>query len=341
MAFTREQRSPAASSRQSEQPQGPGFRRTAEMQRPAPPPPQFSHGMPVVRLNELRDETRSEILRVPFFSPALGLRRWLALKLPPGYRPGQELPVVYCFRGHHFEWISSREDASRRDPLPQQLDRAIAEGRLPPAALVFPCFGADDRKMFAIAANWSYPNAIPPHRGMGLGRFEDYLLEDLMPAVERSLGLYEPRRIAIGFSLGGLLSMQLALRHPHLFTDVANYDGSFFDHPVRGDDSILSYGIFEPIFGFPRNPDLVAEHSPLALLMKGNPDYARMRFYVQSGPERAEPNDSNFYRCSQIVAALYAAGLKNEFDMVVEDGRHNWYTADRFAMSILERALPL
>ncbi len=39
------------------------------------------------------------------------------------------------------------------------------------------------------------------------------------------------------------------------------------------------------------------------------------------------------------LEALQAAGLKNQVDMVVDDGHHNWYTADRFAMSILERAL--
>lgn len=333
MAWTREQRLPAAS------PQGPAFRRTGEAARDSTPSPQFSHGMPVVRLSELGREQRTQILRVPFFSPSLGLRRWLALKLPPGYQPGQELPVVYCFRGHHFEWVSVREDASRQNPLPAQFEQAVQEARLPPAILVFPCFGSDDRKMFAIAANWSYPRAIPAQRGMGLGRFEDYLLEDLMPQLERSLGLYNPRRIAIGFSLGGLLAMQLSLRHPHLFTDVGTYDGSFFDHPVRPDDSILSYGIFEPIFGYPRNAELVAEHSPLALLQSPGPEHHRVRFYVQSGPERAEPNDSNFYRCRQVVQALEAAGITNHLPQVVEDGNHNWYTADRFAMSILELAL--
>ncbi|MEW6281684.1 MAG: alpha/beta hydrolase-fold protein [Candidatus Eremiobacterota bacterium] len=309
---------------------------------PSPPAPvaQFSHGMPVVRLQDLARETRSTVLRVPLFSPALGLRRWLALKLPPGYVPGSKLPLVYLFRGHHFEWISPREDASRQNPLPNRFDEAVRAGTLPPAILVIPCMGSDERKMFSIATNWACPQAVSPSRGMGLGRYEDYLMQDLIPAVESALGAVEPRRIAIGFSLGGLLSMQVALRYPGFFSDVASYDGSFFDDPPQQDDSILHYGIFDPIFGYPRDLDLVQQHSPLHLVSKVPlEDLQKTRFYVRSGPQFNEPNQSNYFRCKQVIEALEARGIHNPVDQVVPDGRHDWHTADLFGMDMLGRIL--
>lgn len=60
-----------------------------------------------------------------------------------------------------------------------------------------------------------------------------------------------------------------------------------------------------------------------------------MKFFLASGPEWAEPSDSNFYRTKQLIEALAERGVLNSCPAVIDDGHHDWYTADRFALQVL------
>ena len=97
---------------------------------------------------DLSSIPRGEILRVSFFSPALGLRRFVGL-----YQTrGAELPrlgpvVISLFRGHFSEWFHPEEDGSRTKhsserPLSfvELLEEKVAAGLLPPCLLLFPDF---------------------------------------------------------------------------------------------------------------------------------------------------------------------------------------------------------
>lgn len=300
-----------------------------------------STGRPLCRLGALRQAAPAKLLRVPVFSPSLGLRRWCAVWIPPDFTPRRRYPVAYLFRGHHSEWCNPREDPSRRRMLSLQVEEAVAKGDLPPVVLVIPCLGADDRTFHTIPADWSARHLAPSAPGMGLGRFETHLTRELFPRIEGALGLEEPHRIAIGFSLGGLTAFILAWRHPGLFQDVAAYDGSFFYDPPDSEDSILNHPMFDPVLGKPRDPALVKAHSPIWLAR--NLPYVqleRSRYYIQSGPATSEPDDSNYDRDRCLVDALAGRNLRNQVDQVVPHGSHNWYTADEFAMRILRRVLP-
>ena len=176
--------------------------------------------------------------------------------------------------------------------------------------------------------------------GGGIGAFETSYRWEFLPKVEEALGLLNPRRIAIGFSLGGFNACQLALRNPGLFSVVASYDGSFPYHPIRPNDSILRHPLFDPIFGRPADPARIKAHSPVWLaqnLPVGQ--LHRTRFFLASGPEWAEPGDSNYYRNQQLVRALAERGVSNGCPSVVEDGHHDWFTADRFALDVLTTVL--
>lgn len=267
---------------------------------------------------------------------------------------GKPLPrlgpvVVYLFRGHFTEWFFDREDNSRLrhgtaqpSTLVELLQGAVDREELPPCLLVFPDFGGDSREGLTLAIDWKAPEMARSGQfvGGGLGAFETSFRTEFVPRFEAELGLWNPRRLAIGFSLGGLNAVQLALRNPTLFQAVAAYDGSFPYHPVRKDDGILRHPLFDPIFGRPADMAHLKAHSPAWLARKLPPaQLRRMKFYLASGPEHAEPDESNYYRTKAVVDALEAQGIANEIDMVVEDGRHDWYTADRFAMSILRKIL--
>lgn len=265
------------------------------------------------------------------FSPALGLRKRVGLYVPPGLT--SETPVVYLFRGHHEEWLHPRQDPSRRDPLPRLVARDVAAGRLPPVVLVMPCLASEDRRAFATAVDWRAPHLAAPVPGLGLGAFESYLTR-LIPRLEEALGLETRLRVALGFSLGGLTALQLTLRHPGLFRVAAAYDGSFFRE--SGPDSILEHPWFAPAFGAPRDRRYVDEHSPVSLAARASRD---TEFHLQSGPEAAEPHDSNFFRTQELIRALEAHGHANRCEAVDPAGRHDWATADRFAHATLRRIL--
>lgn len=290
-----------------------------------------------------------QVRRLSFFSSALGLRRFIGI-----YRTvGAPLPrfsplVIYLFRGHFSEWFFAQEDLSRKRHNPEQtwtlvelVQQAVDRNLLPPCLLVFPDFGGDNREGLTIAADWKAPKLARKGRfvGGGLGAFETSFRSEFLPRFEDELGLINVRRSAVGFSLGGLNAVQLALRNPTLFSVVAAYDGSFPYHPLSQKDGILKHPLFDPIFGRPADPAHLKAHSPAWLARTMPVDHLRrMRFFLASGPRSAEPDGSNFFRTRDVVDALASQGIANEADMVVEDGHHDWYSADRFALAVLLKA---
>jgi hypothetical protein len=306
-------------------------------------------GTRVLRWSELSEIPRGEILRLSFFSAALGLRRFVGLYQTRGASLPRVGPlIVYLFRGHYTEWFYPQEDGSRAKHRQERtlsfvdlLEEAVAAGELPPCLLVFPDFGGDDRQGLTLAVDWKEPRMADKgvFVGGGIGAFESSFRQELLPPFEEALELFNPRRCAIGFSLGGLNACQLALRNPSMFGVVAAYDGSFPYHPVRDDDYILRHPLFDPIFGRPADTAHIKAHSPVWLARNlPTGQLRRMRFFLASGPEWAEPGDSNFYRTRQLIEALAERGVANSCQAVVEEGHHDWFTADRFAMDVLRAA---
>ncbi len=291
------------------------------------------------RTYELQEAPRDEPIRVPIFSPRLGLRRYQGLFLCADFNPSRHHTVVYLFRGHYTEWLNPKEDTSRKLPLHLRVQEATTSGQLPPLVLIMPCLGSRDNRFQTVAVNWAEPQHACK-TGMGLGRYESHLIDEVIPELERSLGITNPLRIAIGFSLGGLTAFQLGLRHPGLFQHIAAYDPSFIHDPPTPKDTILQHTIFDPVFGIPRNPDLVKAHSPIWLCRRLPEDQMkRSKFYLQSGPAEAEPGGSNYERTKRFVDILRSRGIMNQVTQVVPDGQHDWNTADKFAMRILRLIL--
>jgi esterase/lipase superfamily enzyme len=303
----------------------------------------------VLGWHSLGDFPSGKIWRLSFFSPALGLRRFVGVYQTSGKPLPRFSPlVIYLFRGHFSEWFHDREDPSREQhagksgptTLVQLIQAAVDSGELPPCLLVFPDFGGDNREGLTLAIDWKAPELARDGRfvGGGLGAFETSFRGEFLPRFEENIGLINPRRAAIGFSLGGLNAVQLALRNPTLFSVVGAYDGSFPYHPVKPEDNILAHQLFDPIFGRPADLAHLKSHSPAWLARKlPASQLRRMRFFLASGPESSEPGDSNYYRNEAVVEALAQQGVENQCEMVVEDGRHDWFTADRFAMDVLQK----
>ncbi|WP_442888003.1 alpha/beta hydrolase [Congregicoccus parvus] len=127
-------------------------------------------------------------------SAVTGTRRKANVYLPPGYDESRRYPVLYLLHGiggDETEWI--------RFANPDELfDNLIADGRAVPMVVVMPNGRAipDDR---------AEGNAFTPEKVAGFAAFEQDLLENLIPAVEKRfavLGDREHRALA-GLSMGG------------------------------------------------------------------------------------------------------------------------------------------
>lgn len=243
---------------------------------------------------------------------------------------GRRYPVVYFFRGHEDEWVNPTQDPSRRRrTVIDVYEELVRLGKVGPMVLVFPGIASSDNHVSGLLVNMKEPKRAARHGGVGTGKFEDYFVKELIPLVEEHYPVKKggAHRGAIGFSLGGLMTAKIALQHPGLLTSVGAYDGTFIWHDPS-DDQTLHKHIFDAGFGVPRDLAFVEKNSPMHLIETfPKKELERMRWFVEFGPEWAEPHDSNFYRGKEFLRRLLRMGGTN-VGGVVADGRHNWATAD-------------
>jgi enterochelin esterase-like enzyme len=152
----------------------------------------------------------SEVLR----SNMLGdpARRIIDVYVPHGH-DGRGLPLLVDVVGFtaggpaHTNWKNFGEN------LPERLDRLIASGAMPPVVCALPdCFTK-------LGGN-QYINSV------AMGRWDDFLLQEAVPLVERTYGCGgEGKRGIFGKSSGGYGAMVHALLHPDYWSAAASHSG--------------------------------------------------------------------------------------------------------------------
>lgn len=138
--------------------------------------------------------------------------RRVDLYIPAGH-DGRGLPLLVDLVGFtaggpaHTNWKNFGEN------VPERADRLIAEGKLPPVVIAFPdCFTR-------LGGN-QYINSA------ALGRWEDFLIDEMLPAVEARLGCGGPgRRGVFGKSSGGYGSIIHAMRRADTWSAAACHSG--------------------------------------------------------------------------------------------------------------------
>jgi len=131
----------------------------------------------------------------------------------PAGHDGQGLPLLVDLVGFtgsglsHTNWVGFREN------LPERLDRLIGEQRMPPVVVAFPdCFTRLGGNQYINSAS--------------TGPWEDYLLLEMLPTIERRYGCGGPgRRGVFGKSSGGYGALTHALRHADIWTAAACHSG--------------------------------------------------------------------------------------------------------------------
>jgi enterochelin esterase-like enzyme len=157
---------------------------------------------------EERNAMKRTIVRETVRSRALGAVRNVRVYLPPGYDERVDYPAVYCQDGEQFFNFGR---------IATQATRLILEDGLPPFLII----GVDT----------DMPRRTAQYAPDG-EQFADYcrfFVEEMLPEVEARYAIRRSAegRILAGDSLGGTVSLHLALDHPGRFRTVLSLSGAF------------------------------------------------------------------------------------------------------------------
>ena len=290
-------------------------------------------------------DPRARHLRI--FSAALGVEKGSYIFVPPELKRDAALrvPSLYLFRGHEREWINPVEDSTRggRTVIDTYLELR-ARNEIGPMILVFPGISSDDNHIPGLLVNCRAPELAQGRAGFGTGRFEDYLVQDLIPYIDSVFPtLPDGRHRGVGgFSLGGFMAFKIAAQHPRLFGSASAYDGTFLyasdgGRAVRPTDSVLRNPMFGAAWGDPRDLRFIAANSPANLILRGDATaLSRITWMIQYGPQSREPWAANFYRGEHMLRVLRQKGLHNALPAAaLADGDHTWRIADRHMATAL------
>lgn len=154
-------------------------------------------------------ETAGQVIVFAEFSSEIAGRNMpYRVYVPPCYfQLARRYPVVYLFHG------ASQDDTQWEDlGLLEVLDRGLQLGEYPPMIVVMP-YGA---------------GLLPDNTFPSDASLENYLLEELMPRIEKDFCTWEDRayRAIGGNSRGGFWALSIAFRHPELFSKVGAHSPS-------------------------------------------------------------------------------------------------------------------
>ena len=163
---------------------------------------------------------RGRVEMRPFQSSALASNRLgdptereVPVYLPPGWdAAGAQLPVLFLLAGFTGRGQNFLGSDPWKGSVVQSFDRAVAAGECPPAILVMP-------DAFTRMGGGQYVNSSY------MGRYEDYVAEELVAFVDEHYPTLPGRRGVIGKSSGGFGAMHLSMRHPEVFRAAASISG--------------------------------------------------------------------------------------------------------------------
>ena len=150
-------------------------------------------------------------------SKTVGTNRKVLIYTPPGYSKGKKYPVLYLLHG-----IGGDEKEWYKGGHPEiMLDNLYAENMVEPMIVVMPNGRAmkDDR---------ASGNIMAPDKVQAFATFEQDLLNDLIPFIEKSYPVIEDRelRAIAGLSMGGGQSLNFGLGNLDKFAWVGGFSSA-------------------------------------------------------------------------------------------------------------------
>ncbi|MBV8771419.1 MAG: enterochelin esterase [Deltaproteobacteria bacterium] len=131
----------------------------------------------------------------------------------PAGHDGHGLPLLVDLVGFTSSGLSHTNWVGFRENVPERLDRLIGEQRMLPVVVAFPdCFTRLGGNQYINSAS--------------TGAWEDFLLHEMLPAIEQRFGCGgSGRRGVFGKSSGGYGAVTHALRHADIWSAAACHSG--------------------------------------------------------------------------------------------------------------------
>ncbi len=158
---------------------------------------------------------RGKLETVEYDSTTVGVKRKARVYTPPGYSKDQKYPVLYLLHG-----IGGDENEWPRGGTPDViLDNLYADKKLVPMIVVMP----NGRASKDAKARDPFPK-----QGPAFAAFEDDLLKDLIPFVEKTYSVKSDResRAIAGLSMGGGQSLNFGLNNLDTFAWVGGFSSA-------------------------------------------------------------------------------------------------------------------
>lgn len=240
----------------------------------------------------------------------------VSLILPAEHKnPGQKLPLVIFQDGQDFPALQLRETVGKM----------MADGKIPP--VIIAGVHANEKRIYEYGVA-----AQPDYKGRGhlAGAHTRFVVDELLPHLNSHYPLNADRHAIAGFSLGGLMALDIAWNHPELFSRTGCFSGSLwwrqkaFDLDYDNSDRIMH----RQIRTSSRKPDL--------------------KFWFQTGSRDEDCDRNNDGVIDSIedtldcIAELERKGYRWKKDVLyreVENGEHNPHTWQRIMPEFLSWAL--
>ena len=165
-----------------------------------------------------RLENRRAAIRPGRLETFNDLGRQLTVYLPAGYdeHPERRYPVLYMQDGQNLFDPSRSYVPGNHWHLKEAADQAIGERTASPMIIV----GIDHAGPARIDEYTPTPD--PKHNGGGKAAdYATFLIETIKPAIDQRYRTIPEQSAVGGSSLGGLVSLYLALKHPDVFRSAA------------------------------------------------------------------------------------------------------------------------
>jgi enterochelin esterase-like enzyme len=158
---------------------------------------------------------RGKLEMIEYDSATVGAKRRAQIYTPPGYSRDKKYPVLYLLHGiggDEFEW-------TRGGVANVILDNLYADKKAVPMIVVVP----NGRAAKDLTARDPFPRQSP-----AFAAFEDDLLKDLIPYIEKNYSAKTDRasRALAGLSMGGGQSLNFGLAHLDLFGWVGGFSSA-------------------------------------------------------------------------------------------------------------------
>jgi len=240
-------------------------------------------------------------------APRIGGQRRVTVWLPPGYaeRPEERYPVVYFHDGNNV-FDAATSFAGVEWQADETADRLIRAGRIRPAILV-----AIDNSPQRVAEYTAWPE---PSRGGGRAdAYLDFLVHSVKPLIDATYRTRPGRAdtATVGSSLGGLVALYAAYRHPDVFGAAAGLSPSLF----WADGALIRYVQAHPL------------PAPARLWFDVDAPAAAGEGAHQPSPDgEAGRGSVHVRRARELAEVLAAAGAVRDRDFVYEElpgGEHH------------------